>query len=78
METPLEPTRWVCGMCEATAAELASPLHPPLDGPSVIRRHVREVHGVTVEELQDSLQAGRAWSLPDGRVWMRERRSDEA
>ena len=38
----------------------------------------RWVHGVTVEELQDSLQAGRAWSLPDGRVWMRERRSDEA
>jgi hypothetical protein len=78
MGTPLEPAHWVCGICGATAAELASPLHPPLDGPSVIRRHVREVHGVTVEELQDSLQAGRAWSLPDGRVWMREMGLEEA
>ncbi len=77
METPLEPSHWVCGICGSTAAELASPLHPPLDGPSVIRRHVQEAHDVTVEALRDSLQAGGAWSLPDGRVWTREVRSEE-
>jgi hypothetical protein len=77
METPSEGARWVCGICGATAEELASPLHPPLEGPIVIRTHVLEAHEVTVEELQDSLQVGATWSLPDGRVWLREVRSGD-
>jgi hypothetical protein len=77
METPPERSGWVCGICGATAEELASPLHPPLEGHIVIRTHVQEAHGVTGTELQDSLQVGATWSLPDGRVWMREVQSGE-
>jgi hypothetical protein len=38
MPTPPDRSSWVCGLCGSTAEELASPLHPPLDGPVVIRR----------------------------------------
>jgi hypothetical protein len=37
MQTPPEGSGLVCGICGATAEELASPLHPPLDAPIVIR-----------------------------------------
>jgi hypothetical protein len=77
MNTPPERSGWVCGICGATAEELASPLHPPLDGPIVIRTHVLEAHEVTIKALEDSLQVGATWSLPDGRVWMREVRSGD-
>jgi hypothetical protein len=72
METQPKRSRFVCGICGATAEELASPLHPPLEGPIVIRTHVLEAHGVTAAALEDSLQVGATWSLPDGRIWMRE------
>jgi hypothetical protein len=72
METQPKRSRFVCGICGATAEELASPLHPPLDGPIVIRTHVLEAHEVTVEALENSVQVGTTRSLPDGRVWMRE------
>jgi hypothetical protein len=55
MEIPPECSRWVCRICGATTEELASPLHPPLDGPIVIRTHVLEAHEVTVEALEDSV-----------------------
>jgi hypothetical protein len=58
--------------------ELTSSLHPPLDGPIVIRTHVLEAHEVTVEALEDSVQIGATWTLPDGRVWMSAVRSAEA
>jgi hypothetical protein len=77
METQPEGSLWVCGICGATAAELSSPLHPPLDGPIVIRTHVLEAHEVTVEALENSSQIGATWTLPDGRVWMREVRSGD-
>jgi hypothetical protein len=72
MATQPERSRWVCGLCAATAAELASPLHPPLEEAMVIRTHVLEAHGVTLEQLQGSTQIGATWTLADGRVWMRE------
>jgi hypothetical protein len=78
MESQPDLTRWVCGICRATAEELASPLHPPLEGPIVIRTHVLEAHGVTVEELENSVPIGATWTLPDGRVWMSEVRSEES
>jgi hypothetical protein len=78
MAAPSDGARWVCGFCGATAAELSSPLHPPLDGPIVIRTHVLEAHEVTVEALEDSVPIGATWTLPDGRVWMSEVRSEEA
>jgi hypothetical protein len=71
METQPKRSRFVCGICGATAEELASPLHPPLEGPIVIRTHLLEAHEVTPAALEDSLQVGATWSLPDGRVWMR-------
>src|SRR5882724_3626699 len=42
MATPPEGSQVVGGLCGATAEELSSPLHPPLDGPVVIRTHVLE------------------------------------
>ena len=77
METQPKRSKFVCGICGARAEELASPLHPPLDGPVVIRTHVLEAHNVTVAELEASLQVAATWSLPDGRVWMREVLSGE-
>jgi hypothetical protein len=77
METQPERSNWVCGLCGATAEELASPLHPPLEGPVVIRTHVLEVHAVTVEQLEGSTRIGATWTLADGRVWMRELRPEE-
>jgi hypothetical protein len=73
-----ERSHVVCGLCGATAEELASPLHPPLDGPVVIRTHVLEAHEVTLEQLESSTQIGATWTLADGRVWMRELRPEEA
>jgi hypothetical protein len=70
MAAPSDDARGVCGFCGATAAELSSPLHPPLDGPMVIRSHVLESHEVTREAPEDSVQTGATWTFPDGRVWM--------
>ncbi len=64
MATAPERPGSVYGICRATAEELASPLHPP------------EVQEVSVEALEASSQIGATWTLPDGRVWMRERRSE--
>jgi hypothetical protein len=75
METPPEGSGFVCGICGATAEELASPLHPPLDAPIVIRTHVLEAHEVNLEALESSSPIGATWTLADGRVWMREMRS---
>ncbi len=49
METQPERSQFVCGICGATAEERASPLHPPLEGPIVIRTHVLEAHEVTAQ-----------------------------
>jgi hypothetical protein len=68
MPTLPEGLSWVCRPCGSTAEELASPLHPPLDGPVVIRTHVLEAHGVTLEQREISTQIGAAWTLADGRV----------
>jgi hypothetical protein len=78
MTTPPDGTQIACGLCGATADELASPLHPPLDGPVVIRTHVLEAHGVTLEQMESSTQIGATWTLADGRVWMRELRPEGA
>ena len=58
METQPERSSLVCGLCRSTVEELASPLHPPLDGPVVIRTHVLEAHGVTLEPLEGSTPIG--------------------
>jgi hypothetical protein len=76
MATPPEGSQIVCGLCGATAEELASPLHPPLEPPTVIRTHVLEAHGVTLEQLEGSTPIGATWTLGDGRVWMRELRPE--
>ena len=76
MATAPERSSLVCGICGATAEELASPLHPPLEAPIVIRTHVLEAHEVSVAALEDSVHIGATWTLPDGRVWMREVRSE--
>jgi hypothetical protein len=78
MATPPEGSQIVCGLCGATAEELASTLHPPLEPPIVIRTHVLEAHGVTLEQLEGSTQIGATWTLADDRVWMREQRPEEA
>ena len=78
MTTPPEGSPVICGLCGATAEELSSPLHPPLDGPVVIRTHVLEAHGVTLEHLEGSTQIGATWTLADGGVWMRELRPEGA
>jgi hypothetical protein len=52
------------------------PLHPPLDGPIVIRTHVLDAHEVTMEMLEGSVQIGATWTLPDERVWMSEVRGE--
>jgi hypothetical protein len=62
METSPEGSRVVCGLCGATAEELASPLHPPLEGPIVIRTHVLEAHEVAPAHIEASLQVGSTWS----------------
>ena len=71
MPTLVEGSSWVCGLCGSTAEELASPLHPPLDGPVVIRTHVLEAHRVTLEQMESSTQIEATWTLADGRVWVR-------
>jgi len=76
MATSPERSHWVCGLCGSTAEELSSPLHPPLEEPVVIRTHVLEAHGVTLEQLEASTQIGTTWTLADGRVWMREVRPE--
>jgi hypothetical protein len=49
------------------ASDLAGKrLHQPLDGHIVIRTHALEAHEVTAAALEDWLQVGSAWSLPDG------------
>ena len=73
-----EGSSWVCGLCGSTVEELASPLHPPLDGPVVIRMHVLEAHGVTLEQMEGSTQIGATWTLADGRIWMREAPPEDA
>jgi hypothetical protein len=78
MATSPERSHVVCGLCGAAAEELASPLHPPLEEPVVLRTHVLETHGVTLEQLEGSTQIGATWTLADGRVWMRELRPEEA
>jgi hypothetical protein len=78
MATPPESTQVACGFCGATADELSSPLHPPLDGPVVIRTHVLEAHGVTLEQMESSTRIGATLTLADGRVWMRELRPEGA
>jgi hypothetical protein len=77
MATPPEGLQLVCGLCGATAEELSSPLHPPLELPIVIRTHVLEAHGVTLEQLEGSTPIGATWTLADGRVWMRELRPED-
>ena len=77
MATSPEGSQVVCGLCGATAEELSSPLHPPLDGPVVIRTHVLEAHGVTLEQMESSTQIRAMWTLADGRVWMREARPED-
>jgi hypothetical protein len=77
MPTSPDRSSWVCGLCGSTAEELASPLHPPLDGPVVIRTHVLEAHGVTLEQMERSTQIGATWTFADGRVWMREARPED-
>src|SRR5688500_13784430 len=72
MEPPEELAHWACGLCDSTAAELSTPTHPPLDGRSVIRAHVLDVHNVLVADLEASTQIRPTWTLPDGRVWLRE------
>jgi hypothetical protein len=78
MATPPEGSPVVCGLCGATADELSSALHPPPDGPIVIRTYVLEAHGVTREQLEGSTRIGATWTLADGRVWMREFRPEDA
>ena len=77
MEPPEDLTRWACGFCNATAAELSSPTHPPLEGRIIIRTHVLDAHEVLVTDLEASSQIGATWTLPDGRVWLREIRSEQ-
>jgi len=67
--TPLECSSWVCGLCGLTVEELASPLHPPLDGPVVIHTDVLEADGVTLEQMEGPTQIGSTWTLADGRVY---------
>jgi hypothetical protein len=77
MATPLEHTQLVCGFCRVSAEELASAGYEPLDGHTVIRMHVQEVHNVTIEALEGSSQVGATWTLPDGQIWMAKVQSKE-
>ena len=77
MATPLEHSTRACGLCGSTAEELSSPLHPPLEGPVVIRTHVLEAHGVTLEPLEGSTPIGATWTFAEGRVWMRKVRPED-
>jgi hypothetical protein len=43
----------------------------------VIRTHVLEAHGVTLEQMESSTQIGATWTLADGRIWMREARPED-
>jgi hypothetical protein len=72
MEPPQNLAQWACGFCNATAAELSTPTHPPLEARAVIRAHVLEEHHVLLADLEASSQVGPTWTLPDGRVWLRE------
>jgi hypothetical protein len=72
MEPPQDLAQWACGFCNATAAELSTPTHPPLEARAVIRAHVLEAHDVLLADLEASTQIGPTWTLPDGRVWLRE------
>ena len=72
MPTQLERSSWVCGLCGSTVEELASPLHPPLDGPVIIRTHVLEAHGVTLADGGLNPNRGHSdvsrWAGMDARV----------
>ncbi len=78
MEPSQDLARWVCGFCDSTAAELSTPTHPPLEPHAVVLAHVLEAHGILPADLEASRQIGPTWTLPDGRVWLREIRPDPA
>ena len=61
----------------ATAEALASLLHPPREGPVVIRTHGLEAHGVTLELLEGLTLLGALWTFADERVWRREVRPED-
>jgi hypothetical protein len=69
LATQPERSNRVCG---ATAEARASPLHPPLEGPVVLRTHGLEAHGVILEPLEGLTPLGAPWTFADGRVWRRE------
>jgi hypothetical protein len=75
MDPPADLEQGACGLCDSTAAELSTPTHPPLDGRSVIRAQVRDAHNSLLADLEASTEIGAPWTLPDGRVWLREIRS---
>jgi hypothetical protein len=77
MATLPEGSPVVCGLCGATAEKLSSPLHPPLNGPVVIRTHVLEAHGVSLEPREGSTRIGATWTLGNGRVRVRELRPED-
>ena len=68
---PTQPERSnrVCG---TTAEALALPLHPPPEGPVVIRTHGLDAHGVTLEPLERLTQLRAPWTFADARVSRRE------
>jgi hypothetical protein len=72
MQPPEDLAQWACGFCGSTAAELSTPTHPPLAGRIVVRTHVLDDHNVLLADLEASTQVGDTWTLPDGRVWLRE------
>jgi hypothetical protein len=70
MPTPPAHARGVCSTCGATADEMASARHPPLDGSIAIRPHVRQAPEVTVEVREGSGPTRGTWASPDGRGWL--------
>jgi len=54
-------------VCGATAEALASVLHPPPEGPVVIR-----THGCALDPLEGLTQLDAPWMIADERVWRRE------
>ena len=47
-----------------------------LTGPEIAA--LLEAHGILPADLEASRQIGPTWTLPDGRVWLREIRPDPA
>jgi len=74
LATQPERSNRVCG---ATAEVLASLLHPPPEGPVVIRTHGLEAYGVTLELLEGLTPLGAPWTFADGRVWRHEVRPED-